>query len=89
MEHKPLFLVMFIQMLKVSAFGMLFTICLWFFALFLPFWLIGIIFFVFFFFVLIPIYFGIGPLGRKYGNEINEAAIEHARQQRENDSQNF
>jgi fatty acid desaturase len=67
---------------------MLFTICLWFFSFFLPIWLVGIIFFAVIFFISVPISFGVGSLGRKYGNEINEAAIEQARRRRERDSDN-
>jgi len=88
-QQKPLSFVAFLQLLKVSALGMLFTICLWFFSFFLPIWLVGIIFFAVIFFVLVPIFFGVGPLGRKYGNEINEVAIEQARRRRERDNSSF
>ncbi|KHD08429.1 hypothetical protein PN36_30440 [Candidatus Thiomargarita nelsonii] len=74
---------MLIDMLKFSAFGFLFVICLSFVSWFVPFWLIAIIFFIFMFFVLVPIFLGIGTLGRKFGNNINEAAIEEDRKNRE------
>ena len=42
---------------------------------YLPDWLIALIFFGTFLFVILPINFGFGPLGRRLGKELNDAAI--------------
>jgi hypothetical protein len=42
---------------------------------YMPGWLFYLLFFGVFFLVLMPVHFGIGPLGRRFGREVNDAAV--------------
>lgn len=50
---------------------------------YLPQWLFLMVFFGYVIFVLFPVCFAIGPIGRRYGRALNEAAIAHAKAERE------
>ena len=41
----------------------------------LPEWVVALLFLAVSFFVIVPIHFAVGPLGRRFGRELNEAAV--------------
>jgi hypothetical protein len=73
----------FIHGLKVWAF-MVFTFVPFSLAgQYMPRWLFVLLFFGYGIFVLMPVAFGIGPIGRRIGRQLNEAAIAQAKAERE------
>lgn len=50
---------------------------------YLPRWLFILLFFAYGLLVLMPVVFGVGPLGRRIGRRLNEDAIAQARAERE------
>ena len=50
---------------------------------YLPSWLFVIIFFSYAIFVFIPVCFAIGPIGRRMGRALNEAAVAQAKAERD------
>jgi len=73
----------FLHSIKVSLLGLLALAPLALIAEFLPRWVFLTLFFAFGVFVFMPAVFGVGPIGRLLGKQLNESAISHAREKRE------
>jgi hypothetical protein len=73
----------FVHSLKVWAFMVVTGIPVMLLANYLPRWLFVLVFFAYGIFILAPVVFGIGPIGRFVGRELNESSVAQARQERE------
>jgi hypothetical protein len=77
------YLAIFIHGLKVWLFMMVTFVPLSLVAQYMPRWLFVIVFFCYAIFVFFPVVFGIGPIGRLIGRQLNESAVAQARAERE------
>lgn len=83
MSSRRTFRALAIHTLKVWALAMLGMIPFWLIAPHIPRWLFVALFSAFGLFVFLPAVFGVGPIGRLVGKQLNDAAIEDARAERE------